>query len=72
MTNEAGGLVALEPLKDGQLATIPLSPGVYTILGTFAHDHEEGEKPAHSFPTPVTITQGITVRQDVSPKGPNP
>ncbi len=71
ITNEAGVVVALEPLAEGQLATIPLPPGKYTILGTFAHDHEEGEKPAHSFPTPVTIITGRTVRQDVSPKGPN-
>ena len=72
VSNEAGTVVATKTLEEGQFAKIPLSPGTYMILGTFAHDHEEGEKPAHSFPTPVTIPPDITVRQDVSPKGPNP
>ena len=71
VTNEAGIVVALEPLAEGQLATIPLPPGRYTILGTFAQGREEGEKPAHSDPTPVTIPAGVSVRQDVHPKGPN-
>jgi len=72
VTSQAGVVVAIEPLAEGQLATIPLPPGTYAIVGTFAHDHEEGEKPAHSFATPVTIVAGVTVRQDVRPKGPNP
>jgi hypothetical protein len=72
VTDSSGQVVAIIPVAEGQIARVPLPAGHYTIVGTFANDHEEGEKPAHSFPTPVTIPQGKTVRQDVTPKGPNP
>jgi hypothetical protein len=48
----------------GQLATIPLAPGAYSIQGTFG-DATINEHPGESFLTTVQILPGQTVRQDV-------
>lgn len=59
-----GAIVASQTVTSGQLATIPLTPGTYTIQGTFG-DATANEQPAQSFPTTIDIEAGKTVRQDV-------
>jgi hypothetical protein len=59
-----GAIVASQTVTSGQLATIALAPGTYTIQGTFG-DATVNEQPARSFPTTVVIEAGKTLRQDV-------
>jgi hypothetical protein len=59
-----GAIVASQAVSRGQLATIPLAPGKYTIRGTFANA-TINERLAQSFPTTVEVSAGKTVRQDV-------
>ena len=59
-----GATVARATVASGQLATIPLAPGSYTIEGTFADATVNGV-PIQSAPQTVTIPAGMTVRQDV-------
>jgi hypothetical protein len=62
---QTAAIVATETVADGQLATIPLPPGTYTISGTFANASSDGQ-PIQSRPQAVTILSGKTVREDVS------
>jgi predicted metal-binding membrane protein len=59
-----GSIVASQTVTRGHLATIPLTPGTYTIQGTFANATFNGQ-PGESIPTTVEIQAGKTVRQDV-------
>ncbi len=59
-----GAVVASQTVTRGQLATIPLAPGAYSIQGTFG-DATINEHPGESFLTTVQILPGQTVRQDV-------
>ncbi|HEY5193243.1 MAG TPA: hypothetical protein VIJ39_05160 [Solirubrobacteraceae bacterium] len=59
-----GSIVASQTVTRGHLATIPLTPGTYTIQGTFANATLNSQ-PGESFPTTVEIQAGKTVRQDV-------
>jgi hypothetical protein len=59
-----GEVIASENVANGQLATIPLAPGTYTIAGTFAHAFVNGQ-PIETLPRQVIIPAGDTVRQDV-------
>lgn len=61
----SGAILARESVAAGQLATIPLPAGTYTILGTFANAISNGQH-MQSLPESVTIPAGETVRQDVS------
>jgi hypothetical protein len=58
-----GSVVATQSVVRGQLATIPLAPGSYTIQGTFGNATINGQ-PGESFPQKVEIEAGKTVRQD--------
>jgi hypothetical protein len=58
-----GAVVATQSVVRGQLATIPLAPGSYTIQGTFGDATSNGQ-PSESFPQKVEIEAGKTVRQD--------
>jgi hypothetical protein len=58
-----GATVAVRTVARGQLATIPLPPGAYTVTGVFDGATIAGEHPAvHQ---DVVIPGGTTVRQDV-------
>jgi hypothetical protein len=59
-----GAVVASDNVANGQLATVPLAPGTYTITGTFAHAFVNNQ-PIETLPLQVTIPAGDTVRQDV-------
>jgi hypothetical protein len=59
-----GSIVASQTVTRGRLATIPLTPGTYTIQGTFANATINSQ-PGESFPTTVEIRAGKTIRQDV-------
>ncbi len=59
-----GSIVATQTVARGQLASIPLAPGTYTIQGTFGEATING-RAAESFPRTVEIPPGKTVRQDV-------
>ena len=59
-----GTVVASDNVVNGQLATIPLTPGTYTITGTFANAFVNNQ-PIETLPLQVTIPAGDTVRQDV-------
>jgi hypothetical protein len=66
VTNPAtGAIVVTKTVANGQLAKIPLSPGIYTISGTFTNAFSNGQH-MQSFPQTVTISPGKTTRQDVS------
>jgi hypothetical protein len=58
-----GSVVATQSVARGQLATIPLAPGTYTIQGTFGNA-TINENLGESFPETVEIEAGKTVRQD--------
>jgi hypothetical protein len=58
-----GSVVTTQSVARGQLATIPLPPGTYTIQGTFGNA-TINEQPGESFPQTVEIEAGKTVRQD--------
>ncbi len=63
-SSSTGAIVASDSVASGQLATIPLAPGTYTIQGTFGNAFSNGQ----AMRTPqqqVTIAAGYTVRQDV-------
>jgi hypothetical protein len=65
VTNAANGeVVARQPVSSGSVATIPLPPGEYSIVGTFTGVIVNGQ-PAQSPPQAVTIPAGTTVRQDL-------
>ncbi len=59
-----GAVVASDSVASGKLATIPLAPGTYTIVGTFG-DATSNSQPIGTPPQQVTITAGHTVRQDI-------
>jgi hypothetical protein len=59
-----GTVVATQTVAAGDLATIPLAPGSYTIQGTFGNA-TINEHPGESFPKTVQIEAGRTIRQDV-------
>jgi hypothetical protein len=61
----SGAILASATVAAGQLATIPLPAGTYTILGTFANAISNGQH-MQSLPERVAIPAGETVRQDVS------
>jgi hypothetical protein len=66
----SGATVASVTIANGQLATIPLAPGTYTINGTFS-DARTGTSPTDpgtpmQSSTSVTIPAGMTVRQDLA------
>ncbi len=63
-SSATGAVVASDNVAYGQLATIPLAPGTYTIHGTFA-DAFSNDQPIEAQPRQVTIVAGYTVRQDV-------
>lgn len=54
-----GATVAMQTVARGQLATIPLPPGNYTIVGALVGQHPQVG------PVQVTIPTGETVRQDL-------
>lgn len=59
-----GTVIASDSVVSGQLATIPLAPGTYTMQGTFDNAFSNGQ----AIMTPqqsVTIVAGYTIRQDV-------
>jgi hypothetical protein len=60
----SGSIVASQTVTGGHLATIHLTPGTYTIQGTFANATINSQ-PGRSLPTTVEIQAGKTVRQDV-------
>jgi hypothetical protein len=54
-----GATVASATVAQGQLATIPLAPGTYTIEGTDADAaREPGDMPLKTGPQTVTIPAG--------------
>lgn len=58
--------MASATVAQGQLATIPLAPGTYTIEGADADAvSEPGDVPLKTGPQTVTILAGVTVRQDL-------
>jgi len=59
----SGATVASASVASGQLATIPLAAGTYTIDGTFADASVNGVADTSSLS--VTIPVGTTVRQDI-------
>ncbi|MGD1059248.1 MAG: hypothetical protein ABR992_17755 [Solirubrobacteraceae bacterium] len=59
-----GSVVTTQSVVRGQLATIPLPPGSYTIQGTFGNA-TINEHPGESPPQTVEIEADKTVRQDV-------
>jgi hypothetical protein len=59
-----GAAIASDSVASGQLATIPLAAGTYTIQGTFGNAFSNGQAISPP-PQQVTITAGYTVRQDV-------
>jgi hypothetical protein len=59
----SGATVTRVTLATGQLATIPLAPGRYTIDGSFADATVNGVSMTSS--SSVTIAAGRTVRQDL-------
>jgi hypothetical protein len=63
-SSTTGAVVASDNVARGQLATIPLAPGTYTIQGTFGNAFTNGQA-MKTQPQQVTITAGYTVRQDV-------
>ena len=60
-----GATVASATVAAGKLATFPLAPGTYTIDGTLANA-SSGAAPMRTRPQTVTITAGMTVRQDTA------
>jgi hypothetical protein len=70
---EAGTIVVIDPasvatvasatVATGQLATIPLTPGTYTVEGAFGDATVNGAEMTNS--SSVTIPAGKTVRQDI-------
>lgn len=66
VTNAANGeVVATQPVGKGALTTIPLPPGDYTIVGTYAGVIVNGQH-GQSAPQAVAIPAGTTVRQDTN------
>lgn len=63
-SSTTGAVVASDNVASGQLATIPLAAGTYTIQGTFGNAFSNGQAISPP-PQQVTITAGYTVRQDV-------
>jgi hypothetical protein len=66
----SGATVATATVANGQLATIPLPPGTYTVEGTF-YDARTVTSPTDpgvpwQSSISVTIPAGMTVRQDLS------
>jgi hypothetical protein len=59
-----GAIVASDSVASGQLATIPLAPGTYSIQGTFGNAFANGQA-VKTQPRQVTIAAGYTVRADV-------
>lgn len=59
-----GATVVNADVVQGQLATIPLAPGTYTIEGTDSDAHSNGIA-MRAGPQTVTIPAGMTVRQDI-------
>jgi hypothetical protein len=59
-----GATSAAQTVSAGQLATIPLPAGTYSVTGLFGNAVINGEQ-ARSFPRTVKIPPGTTVRQDV-------
>jgi hypothetical protein len=59
-----GATVASADVVRGQLATIALTPGTYTIEGTDSDAHSNGIA-MNAGPQTVTIPAGMTVRQDI-------
>jgi hypothetical protein len=59
-----GAVIASDSVASGQLATIPLAPGTYTIQGTFGNAFSN-DQAIETPPQQVTIAAGYTVRQDV-------
>jgi hypothetical protein len=57
-------VIATAHVANGQLATIPLAPGTYTITGTFADATFNGQDGQAS--ASVTIPGGEIIRQDVA------
>jgi hypothetical protein len=58
--------VASATVAQGQLATIPVAPGPYTIEGADADAvSEPGDVPLKTGPQTVTVLAGVTVRQDL-------
>ena len=64
VVNPTGATVASADVVQGQLATIPLAPGTYTIDGTDLDAHQNGIA-MKTAPQTVTIPAGTTVRQDI-------
>lgn len=65
MINRASGAtVASVNVAQGELATIPLAPGSYTITATDADATFNGVA-MRTRPQAVRIVAGMTVRQDV-------
>jgi hypothetical protein len=60
-----GRIVAAVAVRGAGLAKIPLAPGTYDVVGTFATAYRNGQH-MQSQPVQVTIAAGETVRQDVS------
>jgi hypothetical protein len=60
-----GAIVATDTVATGQLAKIPLPPGTYTVVGTYANAYT-GDQHIESLPRTVTIPPGETIRQDVT------
>jgi hypothetical protein len=60
-----GAIIATRNVAKGQLAAFDLTPGEYTINGTFANAHANGA-PIDAFPHTVNVPLDKTVRQDVS------
>ena len=66
VTNDTNGeVVATQTVGNGALATIPLPPGEYSIVGRYTSGPFVNGQPAQSAPQAVTIPAGTTVRQDV-------
>lgn len=61
----SGKVVASQAVASGRLASIPLPPGTYAIVGTYANAFA-GSRHLESLPIKVTIVSGRTVRQDVT------
>jgi hypothetical protein len=66
--DSSGTVVAASTVVDGELADIPLTPGTYTLRGTFLDTLENGAHPVQT--ELVVIEAGHRVRQDFVWNGP--